>query len=57
MNRWQVTLEGGPIDGVDSANVEASDMDEALEAAMDELGRPLSGIDEGHITIRIGLVL
>jgi negative regulator of genetic competence, sporulation and motility len=49
--RFNVTVED--TGGVDGAVVDAVDMDAAFEAAMDELGRPLSGRDEGLVTIRV----
>ncbi len=40
--------------GVDSVDIEdVPDMDDALEEALDLLGRPLTGRDEGAVTIRI----
>lgn len=50
--RAYVTIEDA-ITGVDAADVEAPDMDQALELALDDLGRPLTGRDEGTVTIRI----
>lgn len=51
MPSFTITLQD--VGGVDQADVQADSMDDALEAAMDELGRPLSGRDEGDVTIQI----
>lgn len=51
MPTYNVTIED--TSGLDGVEVDADDMDGALEVAMDELGRPLAGRDEGQVTIRI----
>lgn len=50
--RAYVTIEDA-ITGVDAADVEAVDMHDALVQALDDLGGPLTGRDEGTVTIRI----
>ena len=49
--KFSITTED--LSGVDQADVEAPDMDAALIRALDELGQPLEGRDEGDLIIRI----